>query len=267
LVVQKIEEDGVIGFQFKNEKSERCLKIPTPINQNGTDLVQSNCASAVNGNRNQIWFERPQGDGLISLMAFHNSKCLDLEGGNLPNGSRFQQWDCVKDDNQLFSVTEAPVLTDINVANIVGEGSIIRIGLVNGNCIDSRQALNDGGAIKSWDCNLNSNSQKFKVIKKVDGKWLQFDSIQSPGLCLTLPTPINENSTNLKKANCKSAAGNARKAQMWAIVDLPGDWFMLKNRRSGKCMDLEGGYTANNTPIQQWDCKSDEQNQWFKLVN
>lgn len=264
LVNEMMEEDGVIGFQLINEKSERCLKIPTPLNKDGTDLVQSNCASTAAGDRNQIWFEKPKGDGFVSLLAFHNSKCLDLEGGKLPNGSKFQQWKCGEGDNQLFSVEEAPELKEIILSDIakVEVGSVVKFAsVVAKKCITSRDA---GGAIKTQTCSLGSDNQKFKVTKKVDGNWLQFASVETPDKCLT--TVDAENGKDLVATSCVSTAKPARKKQLWQ-VQMAGNVFLLKNRGSGKCLDLEGGGTANNTPLQQWTCDPQQKNQWLGLIN
>lgn len=38
--------------------------------------------------------------------------------------------------------------------------------------------------------------------------------------------------------------------------------FMLRNRRSGKCLDLLSYSTANNAPVGQWDCHGDRNQLW-----
>lgn len=44
-------------------------------------------------------------------------------------------------------------------------------------------------------------------------------------------------------------------------VDLP-EYFSLKNRKSGLCLDVSGGGTANGTNVQSWSCNGSDAQKW-----
>nr|BFF04587.1 hypothetical protein GCM10020241_62620 [Streptoalloteichus tenebrarius] len=49
---------------------------------------------------------------------------------------------------------------------------------------------------------------------------------------------------------------------MWDLVDLGGSKYALKNRNSGKCLDLRHGDLSNTNPIVQFTCHYGSTQQW-----
>jgi hypothetical protein len=104
------------------------------------------------------------------------------------------------------------------------------------------------------------------------------------GKCLTVQPNANgygDNGLRIVLATC-----NGSDLQAWSFRDAgrcPGDcdfheMYEIQNKYTFKCIDLNNGSGANQTPIQQWDCVDNANMKWhfqpydtrggiFKLVN
>jgi hypothetical protein len=63
----------------------------------------------------------------------------------------------------------------------------------------------------------------------------------------------------LTQYDCVAGAQN----QQWYQDYRDGQWFQLRNRKTGWCVNVAGYQTGNNTPLVQYPCGAGYNNEWF----
>lgn len=134
-------------------------------------------------------------------------------------------------------------------------------------CVD----LYDGGTangapIIQWDCHGLDNQQfapLFTVDPATEGISIVFINKKS-GKCVDLYNGELANGTAIIQWTCHNGSN-----QKWELVEVlndpntpEDDTFLLKNRKSGKCLEVWGGSTQRGAIMAQWDCHG-SQNQQF----
>lgn len=91
----------------------------------------------------------------------------------------------------------------------------------------------------------------------VHGPYVVF--AQHSGLCLR-PTGASTGNVIVEQVGCNGSSAS----QWWAFIDVPGGYFRIRNEASGKCLNVQGGSTANSAKVIQFACggSSAHNDQW-----
>ncbi|MEV6243610.1 RICIN domain-containing protein [Lentzea sp. NPDC051838] len=138
-------------------------------------------------------------------------------------------------------------------------------------CVDVfGNSQNNGAPVILWDCRTAAQNQHWSAIGVAGNS--EYGTVifanRSSGKCLDLNGGSVDNGATVIQWNCHNGSN-----QRWDIVlptgvD-PGTYdgpIMFRNLATGKCLDLNGGSSANGTAFIQWDCKGSD-NQLFQPYN
>lgn len=132
----------------------------------------------------------------------------------------------------------------------------------HGKCVDLTSGNTSNGTnIQQWACEDNSN-MLFRLVE-AGGGYYQIKHASS-GKCLDVSGYGTSNGSNIHLWSCHG--GNN---QLFAIASNTSTSditdFTIRDKNSGKCLDLSGGNSSNGTNIQIWSCNSGNANQNFSL--
>ncbi|WP_409463270.1 RICIN domain-containing protein [Amycolatopsis sp. GA6-003] len=94
----------------------------------------------------------------------------------------------------------------------------------------------------------------------VTAKAVEFKGVQS-GRCIQIAGVGNDAKADFAGAELWDCSPTAPK-QIWDVVDLGGNKYALKNRNSGKCLDLYAAGADNGANIAQYTCHNGAPQQW-----
>ena len=216
---------------------------------NGTQLK----FYAWNGGDNQRWYVIDYGGGAVKIINKHSGKAIDINNNNTANGTSVQQWDDCGSDAQRFRLR--PVGLPSASMNIVD--GVYRIqGKTSGKYIHTTGGTGDGLA-HLWEL-TNTNNQKFNFARQSDGTYKI--TVFSSTKALDNPEWSYSRGNQLGFYDW-----NGCDNQRWYVVDCGGGYVKIINKHSGLAVDINYNYTANGTPIQQWDDIGSEA-QRFRLI-
>ena len=82
---------------------------------------------------------------LLTVIAQHSGKCLDVSGASTDDRADIIQWQCHGGENQQWRVEAVT-------------GGYQLVARHSGKCLDVRgESTNDGGSIIQWQCNSGAN--------------------------------------------------------------------------------------------------------------
>ncbi|MEV6983501.1 beta-1,3-glucanase family protein [Sphaerisporangium sp. NPDC051017] len=169
-----------------------------------------------------------------TLRTFNGGKCLDVVDNATANGSKVQIWDCSGAGNQQWLLQS--------------DGSIRNAG--SGRCLDSPNgATGNGTRLQIYDCN-GTAAQRWSFAGGAN--------IAGPGgKCVDVSgDDTGGNNAVVQLWDCNSNA----KDQFWT-------WSGQTLRTLGRCLDVQGGGTANGTLLQLYDCNNTGAQNWVQLSN
>ncbi|MFS8101439.1 RICIN domain-containing protein [Lentzea alba] len=128
-------------------------------------------------------------------------------------------------------------------------------------CVDLfNGGADNGAAIIQWDCHGLEN-QQFAPLFTVDGNSEGISVVfinRKSGKCIDLYNGDLANGTPIIQWTCHNGAN-----QKWEFIDVlndpntpDDDTVLLKNRKSGKCLEVFNGSTQRGAIMTQWDCHS-----------
>ncbi|MCG5215788.1 RICIN domain-containing protein [Streptosporangium sp. KLBMP 9127] len=134
-------------------------------------------------------------------------------------------------------------------------------------CVDVDNAYtHDGANVKQWAC-VNVPQQRWQYLRVTPGSEWFFIRAQHSGKCLDVDRALTHDGANVQQWTCVNVP-----QQMWrwkyAYTDAWWNTFyFLENRNSGKCLDVDHGWTHNGANIQQWTCNEYAGQQlWYFLA-
>jgi len=229
---QKWEQ--LVDSTVRVRATNKCLDVEKISTANGAKVVVYDCV----GGMNQKWFL----DGLGRLHPYHApDKCLDVPGGQATQGNQLQIWDCGEVDWQKWNM--APVSFPVFSPSNQGIKSAF-----NDMCLDVYgYNYNNGGAVVMWPCNGQTNQGW--VVDAMG----QLRSTANSNKCLDASG--NSNSDTVYIFDCHTGPN-----QRW-FVDGMGR--LRPFSATNKCLDIRGGNTAQQTPVQLYDCLFVPQQKWY----
>ena len=85
------------------------------------------------------------------------------------------------------------------------------------------------------------------------------------GKCLNVQGASTANSAHIIQYTCVDNSDEMFETVPAARVN-GTDYYQLVNQHSGKCLNIQGGSTANSARLIQYTCRIDATNEWFALV-
>ncbi|MBP0457112.1 arabinofuranosidase catalytic domain-containing protein [Streptomyces montanisoli] len=213
-----------------------------------------------------------------SAIAAPGGKCVDVSGDDVAGkGTAVQLWDC-----QSYAADQHWTHDS--------DGSLRTLG----RCMDiAGNSTAQDAKVQLWDCN-GVGGQKW--VQQADGSLLNPQS----GRCLDATDGATANGTRLQIHDCNGTAaqkfdigggsmvtgparkcldvygddigGNGKAAELWDCQSYAKDqhWVHTSTNRLttlSRCLDIAGNGTAQNTPVQLWDCDSAGGQVWVQQAD
>ena len=184
-------------------------------------------------------YVNPFGGHHVSIVNRKSGKCMDVPGDDnqSANGTNVQLWDCQASSNDQKWY--------YNKANQMFENKAFP-----GKCLDNRGQAHNGGGIVIWDC-VDSNNLRWTYSgSKLASKHNSNIVADAYG------------TGNGSDVGQWSHHGGSN--QQWELrVDNPETlWVDYRDARTGKCLDVAGGNSANGTKVQLYSCNGSPAQQW-----
>ncbi|KAF6263528.1 ricin B lectin domain-containing protein [Scenedesmus sp. NREL 46B-D3] len=224
-------------------------KAPTTDNSNAISITASPglCVDAPTFNNGQQVYLHPchggnnqrlerQADG--SLRFAGTNKCLDVNGQATSDGTKVQVWDCNRGPAQIWSRDE---------------NGALRPQCAPSSCLDvPRQNFAQGTLMHIWSCNASPAQQMNAPFVPV----VPSNSISAGNLCVDAPNWNNGARAYLFPCH----GGNNQRFELRTDGSLrwPG---------TNKCLDVNGGTSADGTAVQVWDCNGSPAQRWARDSN
>lgn len=224
-------------YSIFSASSGRSFDIPGGSKSSGVRIQQysSNRTPA------QQWRLLKTSDGCIEVVSALTGKALDVPGASVSNGNQLQMYRANHTGAQkwAFSATSIDLSGSFQIKTTVDESGVLD---VSGGSRDS------GAASQLWSTNL-SLAQKWVLERQDDGSYT-FKNANS-GLYLT--EIANSGIEYRKEPSGRSC---------WILNASLNGGYCIKNKQSGRCIDLSGGssvvgtsvstFSSNGTKAQSW---------------
>ena len=138
----------------------------------------------------------------------------------------------------------------------------------SGKCLDVKEGnLENGAALHQWECLNPADHQNQVFTVEPQGSGYYRLIARHSGRCVDVVNAGTGNGALLQQWSCNGFAQQSWLINPYATVgETTFNQFIAKH--SGKCMDVQGGLTANGTLVQQWGCGAGQQQQWeYQSVN
>ncbi len=130
----------------------------------------------------------------------------------------------------------------------------------SGKCLEvENSSLNDGARLRQAPCNL-ANIQKFRLIERANGNWIQ--NLAS-GKCLAADANGTQNGTFIVQTTCVDNG-----AMLHTLQSDGAGFFFMRNIGSNRCVDIEAISLSDGAGAQIYDCvNGDAQRVKFVQMN
>lgn len=192
---------------------------------------------------NGRWLNLRLSSGLSS-----GKNCLDVTNGSAGNGTKLQLWHCNSSDAQLWKY-------DAKKQNFQSR-------IADNKCLEAPGGnVNNGSHMQISSCRYYSDGSSH-----IDQRFI-YDEHRSIRSTRHQKTQVLDG-TGAKAGDFVithnwHGGDNQRWNGTLKAGQLPGAWVVLKDARSGKCLDLpSSGSPANGTKLLIWDCHGGDNQQW-----
>jgi hypothetical protein len=128
----------------------------------------------------------------------------------------------------------------------------------SGRCLDLLDYSSANNArFVQYDCYGGAN-QNLRVVQR-EGNYVELRPMHTPNKCMEPEGWVPMNGVPVVQFNCDDSV-----AQQWELWHRGDGWLSLKNRDTGKCLDVAWADPNNWAAYHQWDCL-DVDNQRFRL--
>jgi hypothetical protein len=138
---------------LRAKHSGKCAQVNGASQANGANITQWDCVRQLNVQ----WEKVSVGGPYFLLFAAHTTvgqqagKCAQVDGRSHANGANISQWDCLHQDNVIWSTRPA------------GDGYVFLVNKESGKCMHVEgRSLANGAKISQWDC-VNQDNVKWKI--------------------------------------------------------------------------------------------------------
>ncbi|MGH3615207.1 MAG: RICIN domain-containing protein [Pseudonocardia sp.] len=138
----------------------------------------------------------------------------------------------------------------------------------SGKCVDlAAGSMADGGSVIQFTCHDRDN-QRWHITRVVGSNAVKIRNAQS-NRCLDIAEKSIRNGAAVHQWDCQDGDRNtdaSEGSQLWN-VQTEGSargwtYYRFANVKSGKCLDVPGGSTADGVVLVQYDCNGKQNQQW-----
>jgi hypothetical protein len=214
-----------------NDNSHLCLAISAGSTENAARAIQWTCQ----GGTEQDWRLAKRPSGAYEIRNDHSNLCLAIGSGSTETGAQALQWPCGGDTHLEQTWELVP-------------GAAGNYALRNANshlCLAMGGASTTAGQIAiQWTCQ-GGHEQQWKLQARTVGARV---INQYSNLCMSA-NGVKTNAAHMVQTTCN----DANDAE-WHLSARVGGYAQLVDDRSGLCLAIGGGSTADKAPAIQWTC-------------
>ncbi len=200
----------------------------------------------------QVWELQATGGG-YRLLNLASKMCLDISGDNVIqnpcNEHPNQRWEFLENADGTFQLKNVGSGRFATAADSGTGNATLIVQYTNTNSIDQRWRLIDPTHV-SWTVQMTPGTIQIKGVNS--GR-----CIQVAGLWGTPNQGANADFAGTELWDCQGGV-----KQIWELVPLGDKKYGLKNKNSGKCLDVRHSEVANGTPLIQFGCYYGGAQQW-----
>ena len=200
---------------------------------------------------NQIFTVRHIGDGYYNIICKKSGKCLEVEGGSKEAGSNVQQYDGNWTDAQQWVIKES------------GDGYFYVVSKCSGLYLDlDNYNTANGTNIKVYTGN-SSDAQKWRFNQLgsqiiCDGDYYIASALDNNKVLDIDDQHYSENKANAQLWNFEKGVN-----QVFTVSHIGDGYYSIVCKKSGKCLEIEGGYASAGTNVQQYSSNGTDAQQWI----
>ncbi len=200
--------------------------------------------------QNQVFTVKHIGDGYYNIICKESGKCLEIEDGYAHAGANVQQYDNNGTDAQQWVIKE------------VGNNYFCIVSKRNGLCLDVDNYRTDNGTnIKVYSGYL-SDAQKWRFIPVGDHAVIDGEYYISTALDNNKVLDIDAGQISENKANAQLWELLNWENQVFSLVYNDNGYYSIICNKSGKYLEVEGGYKEAGTNVQQYEGNGTDAQQW-----
>jgi hypothetical protein len=166
-----------------------------------------------------------------------------------------------------FAVVVGSALLSAGPAS-AGPGGVPIASAHSGKCIDlAAGSTADGGSVIQFTCHDRDN-QRWHITRVVGSNAVKIRSALT-NRCLDIAEKSTRNGAAVHQWDCQDGLRNtdtSEGSQLWNVKteDNARGWtyYRFSNVKSGKCLDVPGGSTADGVVLIQYDCNGKQNQQW-----
>ena len=215
----------------------------------------------------QIWYLEPTDSDstvLVGRTFFIRNKTsgkyLDVFASADANNANVGQWSYTNSDNQKWRFID----------NGDGYYKLAAVHSYSGQVLDIRYDNTENGAeIQTYVKDNKYPSERFKIVLQADGSYQIVSGLTNNTKCLTNYNGSLSNDCTIDLRDVELSSGNQYNNQCWYLEPAePGTEVSsyLRNKTSGKYLDVLAGLDINNADVGQWDYYSGNNQRW-KFIN
>ncbi|WP_339248170.1 discoidin domain-containing protein [Paenibacillus sp. FSL F4-0243] len=222
-------------YKITNNTSKKVIAVLDSSKDDGAKLVQQTYTS--DKSYNDEWLLVDKGNGYYQLVNRNSDKALTASG-NTENGAQLIQTSITDSDEQLLKIDPVRDLYDQQKFNLTVQHSNLRMDV-------NEDSKADGAAIIQWTAGSGWN-QQWMFMKTDPGYYKIISMSSSKALAV-------ENASTADGAGIIQATfiGDTNYKDEWSVVDVGDGYFQLKNRASGKVIEMPDNRLSNGEQFVQ----------------
>ncbi|MEK4350733.1 discoidin domain-containing protein [Paenibacillus sp. FSL R5-0475] len=222
-------------YKITNNTSKKAIAVLDSSKDDGAKLVQQTYTS--DKSYNDEWLLVDKGNGYYLLVNRNSDKALSASG-NTENGAQLIQTSITDSDEQLLKIDPVRDLYDQQKFNLTVQHSNLRMDV-------NEDSKADGAAIIQWTAGSGWN-QQWMFMKTDPGYYKIISMSSSKALAV-------ENASTADGAGIIQATfiGDTNYKDEWSVVDVGDGYFQLKNRASGKVIEMPDNRLSNGEQFVQ----------------
>ncbi|WP_189257698.1 RICIN domain-containing protein [Lentzea flava] len=193
----------------------------------------------------QVWELVKKVEGQYQLVNLSSKQCLDVSGTsviqNPCNDHPNQRWEFLENPNGTFQLRNVGTGKFATAADNGTANATLVVQYTNTNAVNQQWRIIDPSHVE-WARQMTLGTIRLKGLQS--GRCLQVAGLWD--------TPNQGALADLAGTEIWDCVGGNK--MVWELVDLGGKKYALKNKMSGKCLDVRYSETHNGNPLIQYTC-------------
>lgn len=236
-------------YQIAHQDSGLCLDSPAYSKTSGVRLQGYTCKHTSYMGNQQFVLEAVTGG--YRLRGVDSQLCADLPSSSTADGTSVQQWSCHGGQNQIWHL-QAESYGYVQITSHLDTTKCLYI-----------DTTSTAHGIRLSRCStLPTRARSFAFVRT---KTHYAIKLAPTGQCLDMPGYTTAAGATPQLFPCKTDPADVMN-QEWTLEPGADGTVRLRQRYSGKCLDLRGGSFANGTILEQNTCTTSNNQRWRLLA-